>query len=358
MQAKSEHSPALETRTTVYDAIQNDILATVSEADFATLADPALTALEAHVAKYFQLVRYTKQLFQEQTDPVSEVSESIPEPEKAAEVPEPPVPPMPVAPLPAEPVAAVMPTEPEAMPDVPAAVASPPVEEPVKKAGRGKKKQIRAPRNRLNYMVVRYDEQARYHYLEASVNGTRLRYDDLPFTKVLSEGDRFPLRVQEGDIVDFAWDGDRVDQGTIIYKHPVPQKTPVAVVEKPVVAPAVQTPIPPQAKKEAKEKAIPAVLAKKRVCLVGASHSHTAFKAMVAERGGELLTLTGDEPRTTQLKTIQKADACILALSGISHRAANQAVKTAKESGIPFRTFQGFGRSTFIETVKLALAVS
>lgn len=70
------------------------------------------------------------------------------------------------------------------------------------------------------------------------------------------------------------------------------------------------------------------------------------------------MTLTGDEPRTTQLKTIQKADACILALSGISHRAANQAVKTAKESGIPFRTFQGFGRSTFIETVKLALAVS
>ena len=204
----------------------------------------------------------------------------------------------------------------------------------------------------FNFGVVNYDEELKKFYVDSNCFGDSFRDEEgAPQRHIALSGEvsRFGLAV--GDLVDIAWWKGDFNSALIAWKHTVKDGEVRLTEAQKIKFSKMKEKAKQLNTKDVEKEEISPVFEGKSIVLLGGEPYHAKFKSLIEERGGELITLTGTEPKIKITNLIKNNDAVVIAKSYVSHSASIHANDKAKIYDKPYGSFDGFGGETFLMTV-------
>lgn len=194
----------------------------------------------------------------------------------------------------------------------------------------------------INFAIVEYDGSINRYIAEKTQDGKLIRYNDAPYTVMISEDDVRDLKLRQDDIVDIVTSKSNPSYNRVVWRWSTDE-----IEDKPAPRPSSY-----YKKKDDKdnytEGSIKETLKGKTVCMMGYEPGKSDMQTEVEKRGGKFLWLSGRETSPTLSATMNKSDAVILMLGHVGHAGTIFAVDHCKRQGIACGSIQTFGRSSFI----------
>lgn len=171
--------------------------------------------------------------------------------------------------------------------------------------------------------------------------------NDLPFEAKIMDVDITKYRLQEGDIIDYAYSPENFNYGKVIWKYEMDN-----FVEKIAVEPK---------KKEIKRKknmemddVSTSELDSLRIVTVGGDNLklHKTAKNEIEKRGGILEYFSGNEPKETIISRLKIADLVAIYTESISHSAMNLVKENCKKYDIKYLCTKNIGGSILVKKIE------
>lgn len=200
----------------------------------------------------------------------------------------------------------------------------------------------------IEYCLVEKDGSILVVNRSLTNGGVDIKIGETHHTFLVRDKDIRELGLQEGDIVDIAYNKNSPHIYKIVWKHifeyeesSIPQISGYYKVKE-----------KNEHKLEGKEKNI---FKNKNILVVGCEPRKRVFKEQIENRGGKFLWAEGTETKEIFHSLVKKADIVILLIRFMRHRASLMAVELCKKENIPFEVVDTLGVKTIIETTYTGL---
>lgn len=204
---------------------------------------------------------------------------------------------------------------------------------------------IPTKRCELKFAVVEYEESLDLFYIY------HREREGLPMKLMIKERNAEAFRLEEGDLVDFAyWEGEEIN-GVVAWKHPLD----FDIREAPKPKPKTKTKEASSDWKEALEEIYGSVFEGKTVVNIGFETMKTKYRDEVECRGGHFVYLTGDEKEGTLLSQSRDADLIVVFIEFVSHRAMYAVKGIAKQLDKKIVYMRKMGKESYVELLKSML---
>lgn len=211
-----------------------------------------------------------------------------------------------------------------------------------------------ANRKEFKFGIVDYDQELNQFYVEKNSSNEKLRVEDTPTRFMISQEDARQYNIKTGEIVDVSWYENNFTKGRVVWKYSISEMNSVKeTMQKKMLNYKPSTPKTIEPKEEIKQD-----LFGRRICLVGVEPYHSEFKELIEARGGRLLALTSGTNKITMNAAIRKSDLVLVGISHTSHSASQYSNERAKHYNVPFKSFSGYGKNTFLKTINEGLSVA
>lgn len=191
------------------------------------------------------------------------------------------------------------------------------------------------------YSIVEYDDDLNEIYLNIPQNNS------MPAKVLLPPKRCGNLTPDIGDLVDYAWEGDRILDGRIIWRHTVD----FDIESAPKPSGFYKT-------RESADNGTPdPVLDGVNVLIAGYESNKNAYREAVESRNGSFCFVTGDEKPETLAAEIATADIVVVFFEYIGHGGMYHIRSTAKEQNIPILFTRAVGRDMLVRLITEKLAI-
>ena len=206
-------------------------------------------------------------------------------------------------------------------------------------------------KNRVEIRYALVEEQDGMLIVRRSVlsGGENIKIGEYDHAFKLDEYESKRLKLKPGDLIDIAYNPNDLSHHKITWKHH----------DEYFERTSYRTPLKSGAYKSKAESesavTIEQTMTNKNILIIGMEARQAEFERAINDRGGELLFLEGMEPEEQFKSRIQKADAVVILISFIRHRASRLAVQLCKELNTPFVVIDTFGIQSIIDGVESIL---
>ncbi|HFD1725271.1 TPA: DUF2325 domain-containing protein [Enterococcus faecium] len=176
-----------------------------------------------------------------------------------------------------------------------------------------------SPRKLEKLVVVKRNEELNRYYVDFKIED-----EELPALATINESDALKFRLQEGDVIDYSHDKNKVIDGKVIWKYNIEELTKKKEKNK----------AKPQTKQSKVEpNRVKPIFEGVSILTVGGTNSnlHKNSKEEIEMRKGDYHSLSGDEQKATIVSRIKKADLVVVYTESISHEAMYLTKETCKK---------------------------
>ncbi|MFJ8528361.1 DUF2325 domain-containing protein [Bacillus sp. NPDC094106] len=178
-------------------------------------------------------------------------------------------------------------------------------------------------------------------------DGRNIKFNEVPYTILLSEDDVIDFHLKEDMIIDIAYPADRPEIAKVVWSYDTRDNEPeVELVFKNKKSTYKKD------EKIADENSIiidEESLKGKRILIVGNEPKKSIYKESIEERGGEFLWADARSHITILEPLVNKSDMVIYLLKVSKHVAMKQIKALCKERDIPFLTTFSTGKTTIVK---------
>lgn len=203
-------------------------------------------------------------------------------------------------------------------------------------------------RIQLDYCMV--EKEAGFLVVKRSyITKEVIRFNDVPFSMLLSDGDVQTYGIKEGDIIDIAYKSDKPNENRVVWRH------------------EIELPVAEDDKKERKRKEVDTkkemsdeleqTLAGNDVLIIGNEANKAEYQEQIEKRGGNFLWADSSKRTDTYPSLVRKASFTIFLLGSSGHTGMKQIKQLCKEYDKPFEATFNQGITSIVRTAEeLALA--
>lgn len=160
---------------------------------------------------------------------------------------------------------------------------------------------------------------------------------------IISDNDFRNFSIMTGDIIDISVDKNDLDFSRVVWKHATTDE-----YNRQYTSSIKREPKKPIIEKKKHEQ----FFAGKKIVMVGFDVEKASFRDAVERHGGQFECLHGMEDESRFEAIMKDADAVVLMLSFVKHRATILANQLCKDNGIPCDSLHTKGKSGFVRMAK------
>lgn len=210
------------------------------------------------------------------------------------------------------------------------------------KKGEGKPSENRSE---FNYCLVEKDGNTLVVNESLLDGGAVVKFNEITHTFVLRNEDIIRLGIEEGDIIDIAYQTNDPSYYKVIWKHSIDNED----YQSPKISGYYKM------KTKTDNIAVKKIFKDKKILVIGCSPRKAVFKASIENRGGEFFWSNGLEGVADLSLLVKKMDAVVILTRFIRHRASIDTVAVCKELNVPFAVAKNLGIQTLLTKAENAL---
>ncbi|MEQ6377552.1 DUF2325 domain-containing protein [Bacillaceae bacterium S4-13-58] len=204
------------------------------------------------------------------------------------------------------------------------------------------KKNIPVKREEIQYGIVRRDGDLLLVDTTLQEGMKLIKIDDMPYTFLLREQDIQKMQLEDGDIVDIAYDPDNPNYFRVVWKHQIEDEIPPRPIKSGFY----------KQSNSSSSKGVEKWLDGYSILIVGCEPRKAIYKQIIEERGGEFLWFEGTEDEDRIRAAVVKSHFIIVLQPFIRHRASYLLVELCKEMHKPYKVIDSLGVASILRSIE------
>lgn len=199
-------------------------------------------------------------------------------------------------------------------------------------------------RIQIGFAIVEHDKSLNRLVCQKTADGRMIRYDEAPYTVILSEEDVREFHLEEGDIIDLAFSKHNPRFVRVLWKHLLDLQNKI-----------IDSAAPENENEREEEGEEQKFFTGKKICMIGSGEDKEPYREVVETNGGEFLWIDVTDNESTIEETLSQVDVVIVPLHNMQEQMGWTIVDYCKSNDIPIGTLHALAPDNFLAVARRTL---